>query len=169
MEAVTKTLFLTGGRKGQTVVLNGHSFVNGRLELSGDPAAIEKTIRYLNVYYQTEVLDDGERHPETPADGPPVPAVVGDVEPSGAGPAEVPTEDGGGHDTPDAGGPELPAARHGHPGTGIKEALSMLDVLDDSHWTTEGLPRVDVVAELTGQDVTRHIITKVAPHFRREV
>jgi hypothetical protein len=45
----------------------------------------------------------------------------------------------------------------------------MLDVLDDSHWTTEGLPRVDVVAELTGQDVTRHIITKVAPHFRREV
>lgn len=51
----------------------------------------------------------------------------------------------------------------------IKEALSTLDPGDDSQWTNEGLPRIDVVANLTGdKSLKRPDITSVAPQFNRE-
>lgn len=49
----------------------------------------------------------------------------------------------------------------------IKEALETLDVLDDDLWTSDGLPKVSVVADLVGHDLTRQQITDAAPHFTR--
>lgn len=50
----------------------------------------------------------------------------------------------------------------------IKSALEMLDIKDDSHWTTDGLPRLDVVGDLVGIDVTRQDINKIAKGFSRK-
>lgn len=53
--------------------------------------------------------------------------------------------------------------------TNLIEALKLLDVNEKSHWTADGLPRVDVVAELTGiKDLKRADITAAAPTFTRE-
>lgn len=49
----------------------------------------------------------------------------------------------------------------------IKEALETLDVLDDDLWTSDGLPKVSVVADLVGHELTRQQITDAAPHFTR--
>lgn len=49
----------------------------------------------------------------------------------------------------------------------IKEALEQLDPTDDSHWTAEGAPLVDVVSKLHGQAVTRKEITDDSPNFNR--
>lgn len=50
----------------------------------------------------------------------------------------------------------------------IKDALLTLDIDDDSHWTSDGLPRLDVMKELVGNDVTRADIVKVAKDFHRK-
>ncbi len=51
----------------------------------------------------------------------------------------------------------------------IKEALMHLDPTDDAQWTSDGLPLVDVVRGLTGnQELTRKEITDVDPEFCRD-
>lgn len=48
-------------------------------------------------------------------------------------------------------------------------ALSKLDKADDSHWTADGAPRVDVVAHLAGiAELKRSDITDAAPQFNRD-
>jgi hypothetical protein len=49
----------------------------------------------------------------------------------------------------------------------IIAALAMLDVNNDEHWTTEGLPRLDVLKELTGSQVTRETLNNVAKGVNR--
>lgn len=51
----------------------------------------------------------------------------------------------------------------------ILAALEQLDPANDEHWTSDGLPRVDVVANLSGhKQVQRSEITSTAPKFTRE-
>lgn len=51
----------------------------------------------------------------------------------------------------------------------IKLALGDLDHQNDEHWTADGLPRVDVIRQLTADDsITRQDITNAAPKFARE-
>jgi hypothetical protein len=49
----------------------------------------------------------------------------------------------------------------------IQEALSNLDVENEGHWTTEGLPRLDVMKDLVGEPVSRADITTAAKGFSR--
>ncbi len=50
----------------------------------------------------------------------------------------------------------------------VQEALDVLDPEDDAVWTTEDLPRVEVIAGLTGiEDLTRNTITQMFPDFVR--
>lgn len=49
----------------------------------------------------------------------------------------------------------------------IKETLALLDSGDDSHWTDDGLPRLDVVSSLSGVKVTRDDVNQIAPGFSR--
>lgn len=52
----------------------------------------------------------------------------------------------------------------------IIDALALLDPARDEHWTTDGLPRVDVLSELLGgEKVTRQLVTEAAPEFTRGV
>lgn len=49
----------------------------------------------------------------------------------------------------------------------ILAALNLLDVDNDEQWTTAGLPRIDVLEQLTGITLSRPEITKAAPRFTR--
>lgn len=49
----------------------------------------------------------------------------------------------------------------------IKEALGQLDTMNDEQWTSEGLPKVDVISEMVGSTVTRQQITDAGPKFTR--
>lgn len=49
----------------------------------------------------------------------------------------------------------------------ILEVLKLLDPKNDEQWTADGLPKVDVVAELVGSEVTRTQITDALPDFNR--
>lgn len=49
----------------------------------------------------------------------------------------------------------------------ILQALAALDVANDENWTTEGLPRLDVLKDLTGQQITRVALQELAPGFSR--
>jgi len=50
----------------------------------------------------------------------------------------------------------------------ILEALSKLDTNNDNHWTADGLPRIETVRMLSGdQTITREQITAEAPDFSR--
>lgn len=50
----------------------------------------------------------------------------------------------------------------------IKDALIQLDTANDEHWTSEGLPVIEVVKELLGRAVTRAEITSAAKGFTRK-
>ena len=50
----------------------------------------------------------------------------------------------------------------------IKEALGQLDTMEDEHWTSDGMPRTDVVSSIMEAKVTRKDITDAAPKFTRE-
>lgn len=51
----------------------------------------------------------------------------------------------------------------------ITEALALLDHENDDHWTTEGLPRMDAIVDLTGDaSIKRKDVTDAAPEFNRE-
>lgn len=50
----------------------------------------------------------------------------------------------------------------------IKEALLKLDPNNDDHWTREGVPRLDVMKELLGADVSRADITQASSSFTRK-
>lgn len=50
----------------------------------------------------------------------------------------------------------------------ILEVLSKLDTNNDNHWTADGLPRIETVRMLSGdQSITREQITAEAPDFSR--
>lgn len=49
----------------------------------------------------------------------------------------------------------------------IIEALEMLDPENDAHWTSEGLPLVEVVSAVLARPVKRQEITAAAPTFSR--
>lgn len=48
------------------------------------------------------------------------------------------------------------------------EALKTLDPENNDHWTSDGLPRLDVLKNLTGTQVTREQITAEAKSFNRK-
>ena len=50
----------------------------------------------------------------------------------------------------------------------ILEVLRSLDPQDDNHWTDEGMPKLEVVQNLAGdEEITREMITEAAPLFSR--
>jgi|GEM_PF-6358505 len=49
----------------------------------------------------------------------------------------------------------------------IIEALARLDTANDEHWTTEGLPRLDVMKEIVGGSVSRSDVTEAVKGFTR--
>lgn len=50
----------------------------------------------------------------------------------------------------------------------LQAALDKLDKKNDVHWTAAGLPKVEVVIQILGREVSREDITAACPGFCRE-
>lgn len=50
----------------------------------------------------------------------------------------------------------------------ISDALDELDIDNDEHWTSDGLPRLDAVEDYLGRKVTRKEVKAAAPHFTKD-
>lgn len=53
-------------------------------------------------------------------------------------------------------------------GKTLAEVIRSLDHTNDEHWIQSGLPKIDAVVEMFGQDVTRAEISEAVPDFDRE-
>lgn len=51
----TIRMTLTGPKKGQTIKLNGHQFINGQCEFTGQPEAVQGVMTYFTRSYQVKV------------------------------------------------------------------------------------------------------------------
>ncbi len=173
----TMTLVLTGGRAGQTCVLNHRQFVNGEHVMYGDLASLAGAIKYMGRVYQAfpkgsaelaqhQEPKHGKAGPDTRARRRQAESVPSDVLQDGA-PEEAPAV---GHGATAAGDP---AAEHNPQGNGrqdarLREAVMSLDPKNDDHWTSSGTPRMDAVEVAYGSaDVTRKDVDRVLPGFAR--
>jgi len=49
----------------------------------------------------------------------------------------------------------------------LRAALGQLDPANNDHWTTQGLPRMDVLAGIVGEQVDRRALNELVPGFNR--
>lgn len=49
----------------------------------------------------------------------------------------------------------------------MRKALSQLDSSNDDHWTEEGLPRLNIISNFFGNNVSREMVTDAAKGFCR--
>ena len=176
MSVITARLILTGARAGTTCVLGKWHFVDGVGVVTGDQLSVKNTCEYIGrvfkafpegssalVHYQAldeEEKENGKRHLQAAAQPGQADGAAGAVQPAGAGPAAVPTDDGGGADDAAPGGAGAVPGGAGHADPGVHgasletdrivAAVMALDANNGEHWTDEGLPRLDAVEQLYG-------------------
>lgn len=186
-------LILTGHYAGQTITINGSTFVKGELPLKGDLKSMDGLIRYMATYNAflagsdelaeaqerdrmnkeiangADTILDGEG---TDAGGAPAnDADTGSA--SGAGATGTPVDGAGSGTEGDgvSGGCEGDAA----PQTSDPQVLKIIDALKSlnpdvtDHWTDGGLPRVAAVEAGSGVvGVTRKDIEAALPGWNRD-
>jgi len=196
---ITVRLVLAGPRRGQTVTLNHHGFVDGVCSVTAPTDRMPSVLRLLERSYAAypegseglaaaEALhakpreaDDGECAVQSAGEQNPPDEVLGPVQPVGGGVAPSPAA----RRPVDAGlgewdqgvlpdGDRHPDTRRTSPVDSlhagkIRAALASLDPEDDAHWTADGLPAVAAVADAAAANVTRLQIVAVEPEFNREV
>ena len=181
------TVHLTGAREGKTISLRRYNFVKGQYVVEGSAQEVDSTLRYLSRVYKAFPLEEFKAWKEAQNGAectvPEAPeqrsseAVQGGVgEPAGG----VQTSGDVQRDGPvggEAGSEGLGTGGSGHTDAGlqpdqvakIKTALTALDVKNDAHWTSDGLPAVEAVSDmLRDQGITRKVIETVAPEWTRE-
>jgi hypothetical protein len=191
MSILRRTLVLAGHYAGKTVTLRGWRFVDGRLELEGPEREVERVQRYLGRCYQaypegSRTLEfaqardrqnreekSGKRDHEARPESRDPSRLPSETQPVWEKSGERPPDEGSGA-APDPEGPaELPAERSERPSPSppaLIEAVARLEVQNDEHWTTDGKPRVDVLAAMSGMpELTRADIQRAAPNLRRVV
>lgn len=178
---------LTGGRAGFNGILGKqYKFVDGALTLRGSEKDVQSMMLVLERSYaaypegsaeleaaQRRYMEatDGECNPTQVEEENPEQHIPGDVQPQGQGSPEEETVDGGESDDSVEGqeGSEDSGDGHEDPRVSrIREAVMTLEVPNDALWTAEGLPKVEAVSEVLGEDVTRAEITAAAPNFNRQ-
>jgi len=180
MSIIKRTLVLTGGRAGQTVLLGKmYQFTDGKIVLNGSSHNVEALTRWMSVNYAaypegSSELEaaNGERNIPENEEQDPVDAVLDGSEPAGEGTppeeaADGPEADGIVEGTSDGPVPEGNGHEHSRVDR-IKEALSHLDVTKPDHWTAAGLPAVSAVEFFLDDKISRAELNAVAPDFNRE-
>jgi hypothetical protein len=130
-------------------------------------------LKYHNRCWGVKEVDDhgGSSHPIRQSQGT-VSAGNGDAEEDGRAPLQA-ADDGAGYAEADAGKERLPTDGDRPAGPDlalIRKALENLDPKNKEHWTTGGLPRVDVVSDLCKEpNVTRRDIEAAWPDFQGNV
>lgn len=184
----TTRLVLHGPLAKQTLLLKGHQFVDGVLELPGSPESNAGIVTYFSRCYQAKLeakVTDGKRASEKDRKE----QVPGKVQPDGGGApkktpavpvrhAEAEADDGSG----------LPAEGDRHEDSGdvenapdadasdevssevaeLRGILADLDPDDDKHWTKKGLPSWAVVKLRIGIEIPYDDVKKAWPGFNRD-
>ena len=182
-------LVLVGPRAGQTIALNGLNFINGVANVmpTGDPAPFfNYWASYYNAHpfgsdaydeavaqwkaFQESIQKEGENESDVSEE-------MDDSDDNTLRTKLVPQReadeddaDGDGEDDDEADSEE--GSDDDDEGNGQRDeilaAFTLLDKDNDDHWTEEGLPLVDVIAELTGiKNIKRADIEAAQPGFRR--
>lgn len=165
---------------GKTVKLGHFQFINGELELKGGLVENEGIIRYLHKCYEAKLVateeekNDGQHDIQTSSEQREPAEVRGNHGQAGSEPAKKEAVDVGGNDDDKAGAKGDVAGGHGHQDSWlhskIKEAVKHLDAENDSHWTKDGKPACDAVADLMNSgNVTRGQIDQACPGLVRKL
>lgn len=178
MSKVTRVLVLTGGREGYTGKLGNWFAREGKITLVGTPAEVEGQTLYLGRSFRAyqEGSDElaayrercnGKSSVQEAAQPGTANPNVGGLPTQQPGPPPAQADNGSGADDAASAGTGSVSDGSGPEHTGndqkIREAVMALDVANDDHWTQEGLPRVDAVANILGkQDITRRDLTRAA-------
>lgn len=151
----TQIFLLVGVHAGATLNLNGHEFVDGRLEVNATPQVITGLTNLFSYYSAVPEEEYDSAHAEYER-------AVAEAAAKAAGqpaPAPAPVTDLGSADrTPQAVVEDKPT---------LAEAIGLLDPEDDAHWTSNNLPAIDVLEQLTGAKVSRADVNAVAEDFTR--
>lgn len=138
MASVNQKFVLVGPHAGQTMHVNGHEFVDGEMTFQGS-AEQAATLERVFEFYGAMTAEKAELHALRCEQKPAKPA----------GQTTAPVAD----------------APVGKPTLG--EAIGALDPENDKHWTSNNLPALDVLEELTGKKVTRDEVNSVADGYTR--
>lgn len=178
-------LILTGHYAGKTVVLNGHKFVDGELELTGDISKLGNLINYFRSYSAflsgSDELANAQARDKENANGSGSDMGEGRTDTGGASADVTGSEEESeweGHDGADSG-----SGGHGAEGDGVPEgresrdpqvlkiidAIKGLDPEVDEFWTAGGLPAVKAIEQSSGIiGVTRKEIEAAMPEYTRD-
>lgn len=195
-EPTVVRLVLTGPREGNTEVLQGKQFVKGVLQLRGTLEELQGLVTYMGRSYgaylegseelakaQAKYKKGGEDaskvSEETKQGG--SEEVSGDNTDNGDGITETSPDDSNGTTGSEEGDTGILSNGDGHTDTGVHtgedeinerlvSAVTSLDPLNDEHWTSEGLPRMDAIEAVYGSaGVTRKLVEVSVPGYTREV
>jgi hypothetical protein len=192
-------LVLTGAHAGKTIVLNNRTFKNGVLEVAGSGEEVGRLANYYARSYQAfpegsdvlkaaqardaEAAEAAEKKETTDGDNQVLPGAgtdEGDASSDQSGTTEQTDGSGdaggeavaaGGGASEEATSPEGSVAGLPNDPVSVKvqAALKKLDPSEDNHWTKAGQPRIEVVAEILGdQSLTREAINEAWPNFDRD-
>lgn len=168
MGTTTAKFKLIGPHEGKTLDVNGHSFVDGEYEFQGQPAQIT-ILKKIFAHYGAYEYDSPEAHEAAEAFAL---AELG---------RELGTDTGGagaGTDTGNTNHVESTLTSLGQAGLNtslpeaapkpsLGDAIGGLDPENDAHWTSNNLPSLDHLTEVTGAKVSRGEVEAIADGYTR--
>lgn len=189
-ETKTQRFVLVGPHLGKTLNVNGHRFVDGEYTFQGPAHQVDSLAKIFKRYaalpvedakaYQLEYLkangsseeqdavaqyeaqqqqqqqqDSGQSADQSGTLTPDQPAADQPAAPTADQPADQ-------SDAPAADQQDSPAQK-----LTLAEAIGSLDPEVDDHWTSNNLPAIDTLADLTGKAVTRAEVNEVAEGYTR--
>lgn len=167
MASVNQKFVLVGPHAGQTMHVNGHEFVDGEMTFQGS-AEQAATLERVFEFYGAMTAEKAELH-----------ALRGEQKPEGDKPPEstvqVDSGTSGGQADAQGSATSKPAqdAPSGAPDAkpkpkpSLAEAIGLLDPEVDTHWTSNNLPNLEHLGELTGKKVARDEVNAVAEGYTR--
>jgi len=190
-ETKVQRFVLVGPHLGKTLNVNGHPFVDGEYTFQGPAHQVDSLAKIFKRYaalpvedakaYQLEYLkangsseeqdavaqyeaqqqqqqqqQDSQKADQSEAQASDQPAADRPVTPAAAQPAADQS------DMPAADPQDGPAQK-----LTLAEAIGSLDTEVDDHWTSNNLPAIDTLADLTGKAVTRAEVNEVAEGYTR--
>lgn len=167
MASVNQKFVLVGPHAGQTMHVNGHEFVDGEMTFQGS-AEQAATLERVFEFYGAMTAEKAELHAlrgeQKPADNKP-PESGAQVD-SGASGSQA---DAQGSATSTEAVKLAQDAPNGAPDAklSLAEAIGLLDPVVDAHWTSNNLPSLEHLGELTGKKVARDEVNAVAEGYTR--
>lgn len=160
MASTTQKFVLVGPHAGKTMQVNGHQFEDGEFTFAGSEEQVSVLARVFRRYgalpeqvARLKALEDAMGISKPSGDG------DGDVK-EPAAPSE-PSPPVVGSNT-NVGGGDLDPAK-----PTLAEAIGLLDPEVDAHWTSNNLPSLEHLGELTGKKVGRDDVNAVAEGYTR--